>query len=429
MLKRIAIVALVAIVAAGCQWLRPRPGFGPNLSVRVGPPVAQGARVVTVTASDLPDGTAAVTTVRLDGKRGALVATGTTLPLQFTFDVGAAGPGPHSFWVQTRVGDLKRRGIGFFTGGIRLNQLQALGTHNSYHTYPPPPIDGVASLQYFQDPLDVQLESQGVRQFELDVNVSNDAAGHFEVFHVQGIDTGTTCFAFTDCLNTIKTWSQANPAHLPIAIQLELKNNDFNLPVPNRNFVASDLDRLDATIRSIFSEDQMFTPDDLRGSRTSLADAVTQDGWPEIDAVRGQVMFLMDNGGTFRSWYRDGNVGLAGRVLFTNASPGADDAAFIKRNNPTGDFADIQSLIAAGYVVRTRSDADTIEARINDTAPREAAFASGATWVSSDFVVPGRAFDLFGTSFLVQIPGGTPARCNPVNAPSWCTSNLVESLP
>jgi hypothetical protein len=91
-----------------------------------------------------------------------------------------------------------------------------------------------------------------------------------------------------------------------------------------------------------------------------------------------------------------------------------------------GSFADIQALIGAGYVVRTRADSDTNEARTNDTGPRDAAFASGATWVSSDFVVPGRAF---GTPYVVQVPGGTPARCNPVNAPAWCTSELVESLP
>ena len=56
-------------------------------------------------------------------------------------------------------------------------------------------------------------------------------------------------------------------------------------------------------------------------------------------------------------------------------------------------------------------------------------FASGSTWVSSDFVVPGRAQTLFGSPYVVQIPGGTLARCNPINAPTWCTSAMVESLP
>ncbi len=426
MARRIALVVVLAVIGAGCHWLDPRPGFGPNLTVHVGPPGAGGARAVDVTAPDVPAGTAAVTTVRIDGKQGALIASGTTLPLHFTFDVSQAGPGLHVFYARSKIGDLKRRGIGVVTGGMRLNQLQALGTHNSYHTYPVSPLDGVLSLDYFEDPLDVQFQSQGVRQIELDVNIGDDPTGQFQVFHVQGLDTGTTCFVFTDCLNTIKTWSLAHPQHAPIAILLELKNNDYNLPAPNRNWIQSDLDRLDTTIRSVFSENKMFTPDDLRGAHTSLADAVTQDGWPELNAVRGQVMFLMDNGGTFRSWYRDGHVGLANRVLFTNASPGDDDAAFIERNDSKGSFADIQSLIATGYVVRTRADADTVEARNNDTTTRDAALASGGTWVSSDYVVPGRAY---GNPYVVQIPGGTPARCNPVNAPSWCTSDLIEALP
>ena len=170
----------------------------------------------------------------------------------------------------------------------------------------------------------------------------------------------------------------------------------------------------------------MFTPDDLRGSRATLPEAIAKDGWPELDAVRGQVMFLMDNGGTLRNWYRDGRPGLSGRVIFTNAVPGDDDAAFIKRNDAIGDFADIQSLVAQGYVVRTRTDSDTVQARTNDTTTRDAAITSGAQWVSSDFVVPGRAF---GTPYVVAVPGGTPARCNPINSPSWCTSGLIEALP
>ena len=427
MLKRVAIVVLLAMVGTGCHWLRPQPGFGPNLQVRVSPPGAQGARVVDVIAADLPDGTPAQTTVRLDGKHGVLVASGSTLPVHFTFDVGAAGSGPHSFWVQSQVGALKRRGVGFFSGGVRLNQLQALGTHNSYHVAPvDAPWNTVEPWQYFEDPLDVQFQSQGVRQIELDVNVANDGSGGFDVFHIPIADQTSTCHALTDCLTTVKTWSDAHPNHAPIAILLELKDNDLKIPVPYGFWAAPDLDRLDTAIRTVFSEDQMFTPDDLRGRRATLPEAIAKDGWPEINAVRGQVMFMMDNGGTLHDWYKAGHVGLAGRVLFSNGNPGEDDAAFIKRNESIAQKAEIQSLVAQGYVVRTRSDADTVQARANDTTVRDAAIESGAQWVSSDYVVPGRSF---GNDYVVAIPGGTPARCNPINSPSWCTSNLIEALP
>src|SRR5262245_16488950 len=52
-------------------------------------------------------------------------------------------------------------------GELRLNHLQAKGTHNSYHIAPEG--DLIPALEYTHMPLDVQLSSQGVRQFELDV--------------------------------------------------------------------------------------------------------------------------------------------------------------------------------------------------------------------------------------------------------------------
>jgi hypothetical protein len=428
--KRISVLVLVALAVAGCSFLKPRPGYGPILQVRVAPPGAHGARAVDVVATDLPAGTPAATTVRLDTKKGPLIATGATLPLHFTLDVSSVGPGVHFLYVESRLDHEKRRGLAGLDDSLRLNQLQALGTHNSYHEYPLPPIDGIQQLQYFEDPLDVQLQSQGVRQFELDVHVNIAPAGTFSVLHIEGVDENTTCKAFVDCLNTIRAWSDAHPRHIPIGIQLELKNADLALPnLPYRPWVPSDLDTLDATIRSVFTGNRLFAPDDLRHDRATLPQAIAQDGWPTLDAARGKVMFVMDNSGTFRDWYRTGHDALQGRVIFTNADPGDADAAFIKRNDPNGDFSDIQSLIAQGYITRTRADGDTVEARANDTTSRDAALASGSTWVSSDFVVPGRAQAIFGSPYLVQIPGGTPARCNPINAPSWCTSPMIESLP
>ena len=49
---------------------------------------------------------------------------------------------------------------------IRVNHLQALGTHNSYHLAPD--VD-FRPWNYSHLPLDGQLSMQGVRQFELDI--------------------------------------------------------------------------------------------------------------------------------------------------------------------------------------------------------------------------------------------------------------------
>ena len=46
-MKRISVLVLIALVAAGCNFLKPRDGFGPILQVRIAPPGAQGSRSVT----------------------------------------------------------------------------------------------------------------------------------------------------------------------------------------------------------------------------------------------------------------------------------------------------------------------------------------------------------------------------------------------
>ena len=44
---------------------------------------------------------------------------------------------------------------------------------------------------------------------------------------------------------------------------------------------------------------------------------------------------------------------------------------------------------------------------------RDAALTGGAQFVSTDYEVPDPRFG----PYVVKIPGGTPARCNPVTAP------------
>jgi Phosphoinositide phospholipase C, Ca2+-dependent len=140
------------------------------------------------------------------------------------------------------------------------------------------------------------------------------------------------------------------------------------------------------------------------------------------------VMFLMDNAGQYRTDYLTGHPNLDGRILFTNANPGDPDAAFVKRNDPLGpNVAVIQDLVRRGYLVRTRADADTIQARTGDTTQRDAALLSGAQFVSTDYPVPGRAAPL-GTDYVAQIPDGDPARCNPITTGALCRNEALERL-
>jgi hypothetical protein len=250
-----------------------------------------------------------------------------------------------------------------------------------------------------------------------------------KVLHVQDVDYRSTCLALIDCLEQIETWSDANPSHLPLAVLVELKDEpisfgDITLTTPEP-WTQARMDELDAEIRSVMDPDDLITPDDVRDGAATLEEAVTTTGWPTIGESRGKVMFLMDNGGGYRTNYLAGHPSLQGRVLFTNANPGNADAAFVKRNDPFD--ASIPGLVQAGYVVRTRADADTREARENDTGPRDAALASGAQWVSTDYQAPGMALG-FTTDYVVEIPGGTVARCNPVIQPVGCVDGELDTV-
>lgn len=345
---------------------------------------------------------------------------------------------------------------------LRLNEIQVVGSHNSYHLPASPEETAIRRLfigaeddllQYGHAPLAEQLQEQKVRQIELDVFRDDEggaysdpllrtAAGHgphdpamdrpgTKVLHVQDVDYRSTCLSLVACLEAVETWSDANPDHLPIAVLLELKDSrvpidgPFVVPEP---WDAAAMDALDEEILSVVRREEMITPDDVRGGAATLEDAVLDTGWPTLGASRGKVMFLMDNGGGYRTDYVAGHPSLQGRVMFTSSEPGHDDAAFVKVNDSRSNVERIQGLVADGYVVRTRSDAETVEAREGDTSAREAAFASGAQWVSTDYPVPEHARP-FGTGFVVEVPGGTIARCNPVNGPEGCVATEIEPFP
>jgi len=251
----------------------------------------------------------------------------------------------------------------------------------------------------------------------------------FKVLHVQDVDFGTTCSTFVACLEEVRAWSSANPGHVPIMILVEAKDDpvsigvDLGFAVPP-TIGAAELDALDAEIRSVFPDEQVLTPDDVRGEAATLEEAILTDGWPTLGEVRGQVLFALDNEDDVRDAYLDGHPWLEGRVMFASGEPGDPWAAFVKRNDSVASQDDISELVAAGYVVRTRADSDTNEARTGDTTVRDAALASGAQWVSTDYPAPDPDFD---TGYVVEIPGGTPARCNPVRAPDPCEPTDIEN--
>jgi hypothetical protein len=346
---------------------------------------------------------------------------------------------------------------------VKLNEVQVLGSHNSYKLLPPPPIAAAlqafdpelyASIEYEHPPLAVQFAEQGIRQIELDVFADPEGGRYyqrkgylavgmnpdsgipellepgFKVMHVQDIDFATTCLTLVACLEEVRDWSDANPGHLPIAILIEGKSDPipdplglgFTVPLP---FTTALLDDLDAELLSVFDRDRLITPDDLRGEHDTVEAAALAGAWPTLAEARGKVYALFNNGGADRQAYLAGRPNLEGRVMFTTSSPGQPDAAFVQVGDPRGaNLTLIQDLVRQGYLVRTRSDVPTIEARSGDTTRRDAALASGAQFVSTDYAWESP----FGSGYQVSIPDGSPARCNPVNAPDGCRSSLLELL-
>jgi hypothetical protein len=86
-------------------------------------------------------------------------------------------------------------------------------------------------------------------------------------------------------------------------------------------------------------------------------------------------------------------------------------------NDPVKDQALIQERVKQGFLIRTRADADTREARSGETVRREAALASGAQFISTDYQDPDPRFAM---GYSARLPDGAATRCNPANAPRGC---------
>ncbi len=350
--------------------------------------------------------------------------------------------------------------------GIRIDELQVVGTHNSYHRETSPseqaaydaliatPGDYAAFLRYSHAPPAQQLGRQGVRGLELDL-LGDPAGGLYaeplvrrrlglgplpdpawrrpgiKVLHIPDLDYDTACVRFVACLRQVRDWSRAHPSHVPIAILLELKRSDARAVarggVVAPPWDAAALDALDAEIRSVFGPALTIAPDDVRRPGETLEQSVVRHGWPALRASRGKVLFLLDNEpGPIRDAYVAGRPSLEGRVLFTNSRPGSADAAFVKRNDPRGlATGEISALVKRGYYVRTRSDVPLAAVVANDRSMLDAALASGAQLISTDFPEIGMSAR-HGSDFVAALPSGGPARCNPVSAPRSCRDERLE---
>jgi len=296
---------------------------------------------------------------------------------------------------------------------LPLNHFQFLGSHNSYKTAIPQEVlaqlraanpQAAQALEYWHAPISTQLDA-GLRVLEFDVFYDPqqrlfDRGGDFPVLHVQNIDTGSHCINLAECLASVVEWSASNPEHEPLMISFNAKTAVIDQPgfIRPNEFDSAAWQELDGLLRESLGA-RIINPAEV------LAPGGPQ--WPILSEVRGRMLLLLDEGPVKNAAYL---AAVAKPALFANLPADDPRAAITVINDPLAGKKDIAKALQRGLLVRTRADADTAEARSGSTARRDAAFASGAQFVSTDYYI---AASHFGTDYQVTLPGGGAIRCNP----------------
>lgn len=326
-----------------------------------------------------------------------------------------------------------------------INRFQVIASHNSYRKRTwqplwnlinlgtailpdgliPEYIDPSIQWDYHHEPLPTQFNQYGVRGVELDLY--NDPQGGLyanqlgraiagqsiasgdpdldepgiKIMHIAHFDWETHYTTFRQSLEAMRDWSQRNPGHFPVYVHMELKDQSFPVDIPAlvQPFNDDNVGVIAEEIREVMPSEMLMTPEEMR-TRSTLLESIQTDGWPTLAETRGKFFFIVMgekeiDGTIFGSASRDPN------------------SVFLISNNPVDGQATIRNLVEEGYIVRTRADAGTTEARTGDTQAREFAMSSGAQIISTDYYRPDWRFVILPdqwTNYSVQWPNGQTAR-------------------
>ncbi|WP_298738673.1 phosphatidylinositol-specific phospholipase C1-like protein [uncultured Chitinophaga sp.] len=328
---------------------------------------------------------------------------------------------------------------------LPVNKIQVIGSHNSYKKAIDPALfklfarrdsASASKLDYEHIPLTDQLD-MGLLNLEIDVYADEkggkyahpkglewakgqapyDVNGEmkepgFKILHVPDLDFRSDALTFKRCLQNLRQWSEKHPGHYPVFITLEAKddtseNKALTSPEP---FTAKVFDQLDKALTDYLGREHLLTPDMVQGRYATLEEAVLHNNWPALKAAKGKFVFILDGNEDKQARYAAGHPSLKGRILFTNVTPGTPEAAIMIRNDPRSP--EIKNLVQKGYMVRTRADADTREARENDHSSFIAACNSGAQIITTDYY---KKSTHFPSDYEVSFEGTNKyCRLNPV---------------
>ncbi|MFZ4931588.1 phosphatidylinositol-specific phospholipase C1-like protein [Chryseobacterium sp. Mn2064] len=338
------------------------------------------------------------------------------------------------FWSQSKALD-----------PLKINEIQVIGSHNSYKKAILPEVynylsqkdsqNSLPKIQYEHIPIPQQLDL-GLRNLEIDVYADSKGGKYahpkildlvktsepfdpenkmtkpgYKMIHITDIDYQTWYYTLEDCLKDLKKWSDLHPDHVPVFITLEPKDGKANpFGTEPEHFTQKLFDDLDQELKKFLGKDKIITPDDIRGNYSTLNDAVLHKNWPKVKEARGKFLFVLDNNSENRDLYAKDHPSLKGRMIFTNSTPGTPESALLFMNEPQ-DNSKIKELVQKGYIIRTRADADTMEARNEDYSRFEKAKESGAQIITTDYYYPSR---LFKSSYKVSFESNTYERKNPI---------------
>lgn len=330
------------------------------------------------------------------------------------------------------------------TDNLPINRIQVIGSHNSYKQAIDPALfkafqkkDSVAASKIDYEHIGIvdQL-NMGLRNLEIDV-YSDEKGGRyahpkgldmvpnqpvfdpegkmkqpgFKILHVPDLDFRSHYLTLNDCLEAMRKWSEAHPDHTPVFITLEAKGRAGQNSglASSETFDENAFNELDKVLTEKLGKNHIITPDIVRGKYETLESAVLNNNWPTVKNAKGKFLFLLDDHAAKRDMYVAGHPSLKGRVMFVCADPGKPEAAMTIRNNPKDP--EIAGLVKKGYIIRTRADSDTRQARENDKSGFEAACGSGAQIITTDYYLKSTHFK---SDYSVSFEGGKYFRANPL---------------
>ena len=207
---------------------------------------------------------------------------------------------------------------------------------------------------------------------------------------------------------------------MPISFLFELKSEGPGLDKRIKHVDAAGLDQLDGVLQSGFADGQIITPDMVARRIANASRCRHRPRLANLEASRGKVLFILHDDGQQRDLYTEQHPSLRGRLMFVRSDERRDDGATLVLDD--ADDPNIPRLAKLGFYIRTRADSGLRVAPPSQPARRDAAFASGADIISTDYP-PGQPDT--ATGYVVEFENQAPARFSPVQLPRVATREAV----